>query len=110
MLTGNRLPISPDYVVNWGALIRPRTDLDVTLDVKHVGDVVVDRDNAFTLGAYTLMDAAATWRRGRLRFTVSGNNLFNNEYYSEGDLELASPGAPRQILLTTSVSFRSGAW
>jgi hypothetical protein len=32
--------------------------------------------------------------------------LFNNEYYSEGDLELASPGAPRQILFTTSVTFK----
>jgi outer membrane receptor for ferric coprogen and ferric-rhodotorulic acid len=68
--------------------------------------LLLDRDNAFTISAYTLMDAAATWRRGRLRFTVSGHNLFSNEYYSEGDLELASPGAPRQILLTTSLSFR----
>lgn len=105
-LTGNRLPISPDHVVNWGALVRPRRDVDVTLDVKHIGDVVVDRDNAFLLDAYTLVDAAATYRRGKLRFTLSGHNLFNNEYYSEGDLELASPGAPRQILFTTSVSFR----
>jgi outer membrane receptor for ferric coprogen and ferric-rhodotorulic acid len=53
-----------------------------------------------------MVDAAATWRRERLRLTLSGHNLFNNEYCSEGDCELASPGAPRQILLTTSVSFR----
>jgi iron complex outermembrane receptor protein len=105
-LTGNRLPISPDHVVNWGALVRPGRDVDVTLDVKHIGDVVVDRDNAFLLDAYTLVDAAATYRRGKLRFTLAGHNLFNHEYYSEGDLELASPGAPRQILFTTSVSFR----
>jgi iron complex outermembrane recepter protein len=105
-LTGNRLPISPDHVINWGALVRPRRDVDVTLDVKHIGDVVVDRDNAFLLDAYTLVDAAATYRRGKLRFTLSGHNLFDNEYYSEGDLELASPGAPRQVLFTTSVSFR----
>ena len=58
------------------------------------------------LPAYTLMDAAATYRRGPLRFTLSAHNLFNNEYCSEGDLELASPGAPRQILFTTSASFR----
>jgi outer membrane receptor protein involved in Fe transport len=102
----NRLPISPDHVINWGALVRPHKNVDVTLDVKHIGDVVVDRDNAFLLDAYTLVDAAATYRRGKLRFTLSGHNLFNNEYYSEGDLELASPGAPRQILFTTSVSFR----
>jgi outer membrane receptor protein involved in Fe transport len=105
-LTGNRLPISPDHVINWGALVRPHKNVDVTLDVKHIGDVVVDRDNAFLLDAYTLVDAAATYRRGKLRFTLSGHNLFNNEYYSEGDLELASPGAPRQILFTTSVSFK----
>jgi outer membrane receptor protein involved in Fe transport len=67
---------------------------------------VTDPENSFTLDSYTLVDAAATWRRGRLRLTLSGHNLFNNEYYTEGDSELASPGAPRQILLTTSVSFR----
>ena len=44
--------------------------------------------------------------RGRLRSTLSAHNLFNNEYYTEGDSELASPGAPRQVLFTTSVSFR----
>jgi outer membrane receptor protein involved in Fe transport len=83
-----------------------QADVDITFDVKHVGEVAVDRDNAFLLDAYTLVDAAATYRRGKLRFTLSGHNLFNNEYYSEGDSELASPGAPRQILFTTSVSFR----
>jgi iron complex outermembrane receptor protein len=106
VLTGNRLPISPDRVINWGARVRPRTDLDLTFDMKHVGGVVTDPENSFTLDSYTLVDAAATWRRGRLRLTLSGHNLFNNEYYTEGDSELASPGAPRQILLTTSVSFR----
>jgi iron complex outermembrane receptor protein len=106
VLTGNRLPISPDRVINWGARVRPRTDLDFTFDLKHVGDVVTDPENSFTLDSYTLVDAAATWRRGRLRLTLSGHNLFNNEYYTEGDSELASPGAPRQILLTTAVSFR----
>jgi iron complex outermembrane receptor protein len=106
VLTGNRLPISPDQVINWGARVQPRNDLDLTFDLKHVGDVVVDRENTFELGSYTLVDAAATWRRGRLRLTLAGHNLFNNEFYTEGDSELASPGAPRQILLTTSVSFR----
>jgi outer membrane receptor protein involved in Fe transport len=106
VLTGNRLPIAPDRVINWGALVRPRTDLDLTVNVKNVGDVVTDRDNAFTLDPYTLVDAAATWRRGRLRVTLSGHNLFNAEYYSEGDSELASPGSPRQILLSTAIAFR----
>ena len=69
-------------------------------------DEIPNRGNAFALDSYNLTDTAATYRRGKLRFTLSGHNLFNNEYYSEGDLELASPGAPRQILFTTSVSFR----
>ena len=105
-LTGNRLPISPDRVINWGALIRPRADLDFSLDVKNVGAVATDPENTFELDSYTLVDAAATWRRSRLRVTLAGHNLFNSEYYSEGDSELASPGSPRQILLTTSIAFR----
>ncbi len=105
VLTGNRLPIAPDHVYNAGVSIRPVPSLDVTLNVQHVGTVQSDNDNTFELPAYSLLDAAATWRRGPLRFTLSGHNLTNEEYYWTGG-ETADPGRPRQILFTTSVTFR----
>ena len=105
-LTGNRLAISPDYVVNWGATFTPIRSTDVVFDVKHVGDSASDRENTFIVPSYTLVDVAATWRRGPLRITLSGTNLFDEEYYWSGGSETLDPGRPRQVLVTTSVLFK----
>jgi outer membrane receptor protein involved in Fe transport len=107
ILTGNRLPISPDYVINGGGSFMLAAGLQASVDVKHVGDVQTHRDNTFLLGAYTVFDAAVTWQRGpRLRVTLAGHNLLNEQYYWNGDGETADPGRPRQILISTSVLFR----
>ena len=105
-LTGNRLRISPDYVVNWGFAFAPVPFIDAGFDVKHVSDVMADQDNTFKLDPYTLVDAAVSWRRGPFRITLSAHNLFSEEYYFNGSNESADPVRPRQVLLTTSVLFR----
>jgi iron complex outermembrane receptor protein len=105
-LMGNRLRMSPDYIVNWGLLLTPVSFIDATVNVKHVSDVQVDEDNTFELDPYTLVDASVSWRHGPLRLTLSARNLFNEEYYGQGSDETVDPGRPRQVLLTTSVSFR----
>ncbi len=108
VLTGNRLPISPDRVINGGAVFSPRSFLDFTLDVKHVGTVQIDQRNAFELDPYTLVDAAVTWRRGPVRLTLAAHNLFDAEYFWNGDIssgESADIGRPRQVLVTTSFVF-----
>ena len=105
-LEGNRLRISPDYVVNWGFTFAPVPSVDAGFDVKHVSDVMTDQLNTFGLDRYTLVDAAVSWRRGPLRLTLSAHNLLNEEYYYNGSDESADPGRPRQVLLTTAVSFR----
>ncbi len=109
VLTGNRLPISPDRVLNAGVTFTPVPFIDVTADVKHVGDVQVDQGNTFRLDPYTLIDAAVSWRRGPFRVTLSAHNLFNQEYFWNGDIssgESVDPGSPRQILVTTRILFR----
>ena len=109
VLTGNRLPISPDRIINGGVVVRPTDAVNIRLDVKRVGDVMVDQGNTFMLDPYTLLDAAVSWYLGPTRITLSAHNLLNEEYYWNGDTsraESADPGAPRQVLLTTSFSFR----
>ena len=109
VLTGNRLPISPDRVINGGATFSPLPFIDFAVDVKHVGTVQIDQRNTFQLDPYTLVDAAVTWRRGPLRVTLSGHNLFNTEYFWNGDIssgESADIGRPRQILITTAFVFK----
>jgi iron complex outermembrane receptor protein len=103
VLTGNRLPISPDQVVNWGATVTPVRFIDASLNVKHVGAVQSNRENSFEIDPYSVVDAAVTWRRGALRVTLSAHNLFNEEFYWNSDGETADPGRPRQVLVTISV-------
>jgi iron complex outermembrane receptor protein len=105
-LTGNRLAISPDHVVNWGATFTPMPSTDITLNVKHVGDTASDRENTFVVPSYSLVDLAATWRKGPFRVTLSGTNLFDEEYYWSGGSETLDPGRPRQVLITTSLLFK----
>ena len=109
VLTGNRLPISPDRVINGGATFSPVPLIDFTVDVKHVGAVKIDQRNTFELDPYTLVDVAVTWRRGPLRLTLSAHNLFNTQYFWNGDIsggQSVDIGRPRQILLTTSFLFK----
>ena len=109
VLTGNHLPIAPDVVFNAGLTVTPTPPVTVVVNLKHVGAVQLDQGNTFELDPYTLVDVAASWQRGPVRLTLSAHNLFNHEYYWNGDTSLgesADPGRPRQVLLTTSFSFR----
>jgi len=105
-LTGNRLPISPNYVVNWGATLTPVRFLEGTLNVKHVSSTAADNDNTFAIPSYDVVDAAVSWKNGPLRVTLSAHNLFNAEYYWNSDGETADPARPRQVLLTASVRIK----
>jgi iron complex outermembrane receptor protein len=106
VLTGNRLVLAPDHIVNWGLNVRPIPAIDLTLDVKRVSDTVGDDSNTFLIDGYTLVDAAATWRTGPLRLTLSARNLFDTEYYFDGNSESADPGPPRQVLVSTTIHLR----
>jgi outer membrane receptor protein involved in Fe transport len=105
-LTGNRLRMSPDYIVNWGLSVVPAQAVNANIDVKHVSDVQGNDDNSFGLARYTVVDAAVSVGHGPLRITLSAHNLLNEQYYWNGDGESADPASPRQVLLTTSVRFR----
>ncbi len=109
VLTGNRLPIAPDRVINAGLTWAPTDAVDVVVNAKHVGDVMVDQGNTFEFDPYTLVDLAVSWRTGPLRLTLSAHNVFDEEYFWNGDIsrgESADVGPSRQVLLTTSFSFR----
>lgn len=47
MLDGNRLEMSPDHIISWGATVKPVPAVTATFDVKHVGGVMVDEENTF---------------------------------------------------------------
>jgi iron complex outermembrane receptor protein len=71
--------------------VKPVAPIDLTLDIKHVGETVGDDSNTFLIDGYTLVDAGVTWRRGPFRVTLSARNLFDAEYYFDGNSESADP-------------------
>jgi outer membrane receptor protein involved in Fe transport len=105
VLTGNRLPVAPDRVVNWGASFDPTPAVNFNVNLKHVGPSQSDNDNTFEIPKFTTVDAAVSWRRGPVRVTLSAHNLFDEEYYWTGG-ETADPGTPRQVLLGMEFNFR----
>jgi outer membrane receptor protein involved in Fe transport len=110
-LTGNRLPSSPDQVWNAGTVVHLARSLDVMFDVKYVGDAMIDNANTFELDDYTLVDAAVSWTREPVRLTLAAHNLFDEDYFQNGDTstgESADPGQPRQVLLTASFAAGRG--
>ena len=107
-LTGNRLVLSPDYIVNWGLSVLPVPSVNLTFDVKHVSSTFGNDSNTAKIDGYTLFDVGATWQRGPLRVTLSGRNLFNQEYYFDAGSESADPGPPRQLLLSTTIRLAAG--
>jgi len=109
VLTGNRMPISPDNVDNIGGIWRLRGGWGLQGNVKHVGTTFLDQGDTYLLPAYTTLDASIFWQHGIATIALSGHNLFNARYFTMGDIELAQsvdPAAPRQILLTTSFHMR----
>ena len=109
VLTGNRLPISPDEVWNAGLTLTRLGPIDIALDAKYVGDVMVDQRNTLEIDPYALVDAAVTWRHDWLALTLSAHNLFDEEYFGTGDsstAETVDVGAPRQVLLTARIDLR----
>lgn len=105
VLTGNRLPIAPDRVINWGADFNPTKAWNFNANYKHVGPVQSDQSNSFELPQFHVVDAAVTWKHGPMRITLSAHNIFNEEYYWTGG-ETADPGTPRQVLAGMQFNFR----
>lgn len=109
-LTGNRLPLVPDLVFNWGIVVRPVPDLTLSLGLKHVGDRYLDQLNTYLLDTYALVDGSISWSPAALRMlrlTVSGHNLLGKEYLQNGDTSLAESvevGAPRQMMVSVGLT------
>ena len=109
-LTGNRLPLVPDLVFNWGVAFSPVPDLALTLGLKHVGERYLDQLNTYKFDSYALVDAAVSWSPAALevlRLTLSGHNLLGKDYLQNGDTSLAESvevGGPRQMIVSVGLT------
>ena len=104
VLTGNRLPAVPDRIFNLGGSYEPGDDLGFTLRFKYVGDRFSDANNALLLDPYPLVDASVSWSRGPVRFTLSGHNVLDEQYFTSGgsSADSVNLGWPRQLMFIVS--------
>ena len=80
--------------------------LSLGIGGRHYTDQSGDLGNSFRLPGYGIVDASATYRRGRAQWQLNANNLANRRYYSGSYNNLyVKPGEPRVIRGTVSWNF-----
>lgn len=108
-LSGKRLPISPDLIYNFGSRWQHASGIGLTVNVKHVGSAMLDQGNTLLLQPYTSTDASVFWAHGPLLMSLSAHNLFDQHYFTMGDISQGQdvdPAAPRQIIASVSTRFK----
>lgn len=83
-------------------------DLGIGIGFQYSGDKIPWFTRAFTVPAYTLLDAAIyyTPNKSNMQIAININNLTNEEYWlgAQNYLRLF-PGAPRNVMLTATYKF-----
>lgn len=73
--SGHQLTLSPHYLASLGLDYAPAIGLFGSVVASYVGRRFLDLANIAPAGAYTTLDAAIGYRRGRYSLSVSGANL-----------------------------------
>jgi iron complex outermembrane recepter protein len=82
--SGNRPPFAPRHI---GSLWTSKTfakRLTLAAGARFVSDQFVGEDNQFRIDNYATLDAAASYRTGRARFSLNLKNLTGTEYETRG--------------------------
>ncbi len=84
---GNTLPLVPEERLSVGLDVSLPLDLDLRAVALHVGDQVLDNDDAngaARLDAYAVVNARLTWSPGALALFLDARNLFDERYATRG--------------------------
>ncbi len=111
-LDGNRIRGIPDHTASLGLQFKPNSQWIARVHVDKQGAYYVNENNiGGKYGAYTLTNANVDYKTSWGRVSMLANNLFD-EYYeyvydftSNATNLNFSPGAGRNVMLTTTVDF-----
>ena len=97
--SGNTPPFVPKHLVNvwlskeWGS------GFGLAAGVRGVSEQFVGEDNRYTIDGYAVLDAAASYKRGRARFAVNLKNITGTEYATRGFGGVSAiPARPFEVL------------
>lgn len=103
--------LTPALLANAQAAWSPRSDLELSLSVRHVGEshLANDGNDALVTPAFTLADLGAAYRLGVATLRVQMQNLFDATGYASGYTDGTDrfffPVAARSVLATVSLRF-----
>ena len=91
--------LTPRFMTAQRVSWTPFAPLSVSVEGRYVGSsqLTNTNDSSLVLPATYVVDASATWNRGRYLVTVFGNNLGNSRGYSTGNV--SSSGRARYFVL-----------
>ena len=97
--SGNRPPFAPRHLFNLWTQKQFENGLGLAAGARYVSRQFVAEDNRYTVDDYFLLDAAVSYRAGRLRASVNLKNIANQEYETRGfGAASAIPGRPFEVL------------
>jgi TonB-dependent siderophore receptor len=97
--SGNTAPFSPRHLLNIWVSKEFANGFGVAGGLRSLSDQFVGEDNRYTIDAYTLLDAALSYRRGRTRFALNLKNVTGAEYATRGFGGVSAiPGRPFELL------------
>ena len=97
--SGNRPPFAPRHLFNLWTQKQFENGLGLAAGARYVGRQFVAEDNRYTVDDYFLLDAAVSYRTGRLRASVNLKNIADQEYETRGfGAASAIPGRPFEVL------------
>jgi TonB-dependent siderophore receptor len=96
--SGNRPGFAPRHLASvWTSKTLDR--LTLAAGARFVSEQFIAEDNAFKVDDYVLLDAAASYRVGRARFSLNFKNLTGTEYETRGfGAAAAVPARPFEVL------------
>ena len=97
--SGNRPPFAPRHLFNLWTQKQFENGLGLAAGARYVSRQFIAEDNRYAVDDYVLLDAALSYRTGRLRASVNLKNIANQEYETRGfGAASAIPGRPFEVL------------
>jgi iron complex outermembrane recepter protein len=104
--SGNEPPFVPRHMASLWIIKQLPKGLGLAAGGRYVGRQFIAADNAYAIDDYVVLDAAAFYQTGRVRFSVNLKNLTDTEYETRGfGNASAIPADPFAIYGRVTLSF-----
>lgn len=106
--SGNRSPLAPRHIGNLWTSRQFRNGLGLAAGLRFVSSQFIAEDNDHAIDGYVTVDAAVSYRVGRLRAAVNVKNLTGTEYETRGFGNVSAiPARPFEVLGRIELGFGS---